>query len=173
MKIRNVEFDFKPMRIRDAKRLQQALQGLQASNKPFDPQDPWGNDPCGEIDVFFADVLGEDYAEKLQIDTEDMEELNLLAVDFFEGIRSSTERMEQLNHRMQELMPGVQPAVSTPASPAVLPAAVPELSAQQAAEPSAPDAAFFPPRPAENPPEFSRMNRAQRRAAVRAMKGRP
>lgn len=144
MKIRNVEFDFNPLHARDAERLQQASQYLQAASNAFSQGTEPDGGLCGVLDAFLADVLGEDYAERLDADTDDMEELMLICLDVFEAIHAAKNRMNEMTQRFQALTADSR-------------STAPGLSAGQTS--------------AAPPPDFAHMNRAQRRAAVRAMKG--
>lgn len=171
MKIRNVEFDFDILRAADADRFDRAVKDMQAAAHRLEREkaaiSSLGDTiraQCAVLDDFLAQVLGEDYDERLHLDAENLRQVRGLYYELLDSVDADRRDLEQSKYPQ----PRAEAAPALPALPAV-----PELSAQQAEEPSAPDAAVFPPRPAENPPDFSRMNRAQRRAAVRAMQGRP
>lgn len=173
MKIRNVEFDFDIFRAADADRFDRAVKDMQAAAQRLEREKAALSSlgdiiraQCAVLDDFLAQVLGEDYDECLHLDAENLRQVRGLYYELLDRVDADRRDLEQSRYPQ----PRAQAAPALPAPPAV-----PELSAQQAAEPPAPNTAVFPPRPAAEtpPPDFAHMNRAQRRAAVRAMKGRP
>lgn len=77
MLLQNIEFDFKPTRGSDYKRYVHGYKTVLASLNALDLK---GDEDaltkmCEIMDDFFADLLGEDYADRLDIDTDDIEPL--------------------------------------------------------------------------------------------------
>lgn len=77
MLLQNIEFDFKPTRGSDYKRY---VHGYKTALAAIDVLDLKGDEDaltkmCEIMDDFFADLLGEDYADRLDIDTDDIEPL--------------------------------------------------------------------------------------------------
>lgn len=146
MTIRNVEFDFNPFNAKHADKMSRALTAVQEMQQLAQQADTHDlgaviRAQCAGFDAFLAELLGEDYDQRLELDTDDLLELK----------RVSEEVMAQVAAAQQELAEFAQKGI---AAPAALPGTAPQAAA------SAPAAV-----------DFSKMDRAQRRAAIRAIKG--
>lgn len=76
MLLHNVEFDFKATRGADYKCYTHGRKAALAAINALDPDDEnYVIRLCEIMDDFFADLLGEDYADRLNLDTEDVEPL--------------------------------------------------------------------------------------------------
>lgn len=76
MLLHNVEFHFKATRGQDYKRYTHGRKVAQAAINALDPDDEaYVIKLCEIMDDFFADILGEDYADRLNLDTEDVDPL--------------------------------------------------------------------------------------------------
>ena len=161
MNIRNVEFDFDVLRAADADRFQQAVNEMQAAAAAVPKAGGLGDiirANCAAIDSFLADLLGEDYDIRLNIDTNNLRQLQAV---YYEMLNACTAAEKEI----QAMSP-----VSTTADVGLKAQAA--AAAKQAAQ-SLPAPAQAPaPAPKAAPVDFSRMNRAQRRAWVKAMTGR-
>ena len=83
MLLHNVEFDFKATRGMDYKRYTHGRKTALAAIGTLNPEDEdYILRLCEILDDFFCDLLGDDYAEKLNIDPDDMEPLMQLLDDF-------------------------------------------------------------------------------------------
>lgn len=161
MKIRNVEFDFDVMRAADADRFQQAVNEMQATAAAVPKTSGLGDiirANCAMIDSFLADLLGEDYDIRLNIDTDDLRQLQGLYYEFLDICTAVQKEIQAM--RTVNTVAGVD--VKARAATAARQAAQ-SLPAPSQAPAPAPQAA---------PVDFSRMNRAQRRAYVKALAGR-
>ena len=164
MNIRNVEFDFDVLRAADADRLQDAVDTLQAAAAAVPETAGLGNiirANCAAIDSFLATILGEDYDIRMNINTNDLRALRALYLEVLSEIGKAKAELD---------IPTA--AVSTAANPAVVTArAEMQAQARQAAQAAAQSlpAVTKPIEHAAVP--FSSMNREQRRAWVRAIKG--
>ena len=161
MNIRNVEFDFDVLRAADADRFQQAVNELQAAAAAVPKTSGLGDiirANCAAIDSFLADLLGEDYDIRLNIDTNNLRQLQAV---YYEMLNACTAAEKEI----QAMSPATTAAdVGLKAQAAA--------AAKQAAQ-SLPAPAQTPaPAPKAAPVDFSRMNRAQRRAWVKALAGR-
>lgn len=161
MKIRNVEFNFDILQAADADRFQQAVNELQAAAAVVPKTSGLGDiirANCAAIDSFLADLLGEDYDIRLNIDTNNFRQLQAV---YYEMLNACTAAEKEI----QAMSP-----VSTAADVSLKAQAA--AAAKQAAQ-SLPAPAQAPaPAPKAAPVDFSRMNRAQRRAWVKALAGR-
>lgn len=97
MEFRGITFDFKPTRASDAERMENAEKTLGKS---------WGRlnveklgagaailAMCNLYDDYFCDILGEDYADKLGVDTEDLDEMMPLFSEFQQTTKAFTDDM--------------------------------------------------------------------------------
>lgn len=83
MLLHNVEFDFKATRGADYKRYTHGRKAALAAINALDKEDEdYILRMCEIMDDFFADLLGEDYADRLALDTEDVEPMLQLLNDF-------------------------------------------------------------------------------------------
>lgn len=89
MLINGVEFDFNPLRVQDVERYDAADKQLkEASSHIHDGQNYIEalRAFCKAFDEFFKQVLGEDYAAKAGVDTQDMEALGKMAVELANAV---------------------------------------------------------------------------------------
>ena len=191
MKICNVEFDFDILRAKDADRLQAAVDALRAAERAApkaDPADLGGviRRNCGLIDGLLTAVLGEDYDQRLGIDTDNLRQLKAVYLELLGGIDAARRELD----------------FTLPAPPAASPApvvAAVDARAKAAAAKSLPkpaepldwgdpteaaDAAVAEPLPFRSTPEqpaapaqppapdLAHMNRAQRWAYLKSLAGR-
>nr|DAU49742.1 MAG TPA: hypothetical protein [Caudoviricetes sp.] len=97
MEFRGIKFDFKPTRASDAERMDNADKTLGKS---------WGSlnveklgagaailAMCNLYDDYFCDVLGDDYADKLGVDTEDLDEMMPLYSEFQQTTKAFADDM--------------------------------------------------------------------------------
>lgn len=161
MNIRNVEFDFDILRAADADRFQQAVNEMQAAAAAVPKAGGLGaiiRANCAAIDNFLADLLGEDYDQRLGIDTDNLRQLQAVYYEFLDTCTAAQNEIQAMH------------SVGTVASVDVKAQAA--AAAKQAAQ-SLPAPAQAPaPAPKAEPVDFSKMNRAQRRAYVKALAGR-
>lgn len=103
MILRNVKFDFKVTKGKDYKRYIQGYKAAMAALNALDKEDDEYLIKFNEIlDDFFADLLGEDYDQRLGIDVDDLEDLMQLLADF--NAAADPEAPEALE-RMAALQP--------------------------------------------------------------------
>ena len=157
MKIRNQDFDFDVLNAADADRFQQAVNELQAAAAAVPKTSGLGDiirANCAAIDSFLADLLGEDYDIRLNIDTNNLRQLQTVYFEFLDACTAAQNEIQAMY--TVGTVAGVD--VKTQATAA----------ARQAAQ------SLPAPAPASKavPVDFSRMNRAQRRAWVKALAGR-
>lgn len=157
MNIRNVEFDFDILRAADADRFQQAVNELQAAAAAVPKTSGLGDiirANCAAIDNFLTDLLGEDYDQRLGIDTDNLRQLQAIYYEFLDVCTAAQNEIQTMrtvstaaamNSKLQAVDAETQAAQSLPA-----PAPVPKAA----------------------PVDFSKLNRAQRRAYVKALAGR-
>ena len=161
MNIRNVEFDFDVLQADDADRFQQAVNELQAAAAAIPKTSGLGDiirANCAAIDSFLADLLGEDYDIRLNIDTNNLRQLQAVYYEMLNACTAAQKEIQAVS------------LVSTAADVGLKAQAA--AAAKQAAQ-SLPTPAQAPaPVPKAAPVAFSRMNRAQRRAWVKALAGR-
>ena len=86
MDFRGITFDFKPTRASDAERIENAEKTLRKSWSILNVEKLGAGAAilamCNLYDDYFCDILGEDYADKLGVDTEDLDEMMLLYSEF-------------------------------------------------------------------------------------------
>ena len=83
MILRNVKFDFKVTKGKDYKRYIQGYKAAMVALNALDKEDDEYLIKFNEIlDDFFADLLGDDYDQRLGIDVDDLEDLMQLLADF-------------------------------------------------------------------------------------------
>lgn len=160
MNIRNVEFDFDILRAADADRFQQAVNEMQAAAAAVPKAGGLGaiiRANCAAIDNFLADLLGEDYDQRLGIDTDNLRQLQAVYYEMLNACAAVQKEIQSMG------------AVTTAAGVDVNARAA---AAQPAAQNHAMDAAAPAQPAAPAAVDFSRMNRAQRRAYVKALAGR-
>lgn len=179
MKIRNVDFDFDIFRIADAERFQAAAEGMQAAEKAI-PKDNLGavlRGTCAMLDSFLADVLGEDYDTRLGLDVENLREMKAVYQEVLNAVTAAQKELEGFG--MAQTVAGVDIKAQAAAAARQAAASLPQPA--ERAERPAPAALPFPaqtaaelapqPQQAAPAPDFAQMNRAQRRAYLKAVKG--
>ena len=175
MQIRNQDFDFDILNAADADRFQQAVNELQAAAAAVPKAGGLGaiiRANCAAIDNFLADLLGEDYDQRLGIDTDNLRQLQAVYYEMLDACAAVQKEIQSMGAvttaagvdvKARAAAAAKQAAQSLPQPAAqnrTMDAAAPEMPAvpAQSAVPAAVD--------------FSRMNRAQRRAWVKALAGR-
>lgn len=101
MDFRGISFDFKPTRASDAAKLDTAEKQLKKSWSELNLEKQGAPAiilaMCDLYDGYFCDLLGEDYADKLGVDTEDVEDLMQLYADFAHAVDEySVKLMEKM-----------------------------------------------------------------------------
>lgn len=86
MDFSGITFDFKPTRASDAERMENAEKTLGKSWSTLNVEKLGAGAAilamCNLYDDYFCDILGEDYVDKLGVDTEDLDEMMLLYSEF-------------------------------------------------------------------------------------------
>lgn len=97
MDFRGIEFDFKPTRASDAERMENAEKTLGKSWSSLNVEKLGAGAAilamCNLYDDYFCDVLGEDYADKLGVDTEDLDEMMPLFSEFRQATKAFADDM--------------------------------------------------------------------------------
>lgn len=110
MQLHGIEFDFTPLRVSDAERFDAATAALR-EKAAHPPQARSLTEAvrfqCAAFDDFFAGTLGEDYADKTGIDTENLESLSALFA----------EMMQQSNKAKDAAKAALAPAQQHPPAP--------------------------------------------------------
>lgn len=191
MKIRSVDFDFDILRASDAERFEQAARQMQdtAARVPRDSLVGIIRATCAMIDSFLADVLGDDYDQRLGLDVENLREMKAVYQDVLNAVTAAQKEFEGFG--VAQTVAGVDvkaraaaaarnaaaslpgPVYAAEAKPA---GAVAEAAPVGAIGEVAPGPVAFPlaaAQPTPQPPvDFSYMNRAQRRAYIKSLTGR-
>ena len=99
MKIRNVEFDFDILRASDADRMQAAITALRAAEQaaPKAGQTDLGSViryNCGLIDSLLTEVLGEDYDQRLGIETDNLRQLKAVYLELLGSIDEARRELD-------------------------------------------------------------------------------
>lgn len=184
MKIRNVEFDFDILRASDADRMQAAVTALRAAEQaaPKAGQTDLGSViryNCGLIDSLLTEVLGEDYDQRLGIETDNLRQLKAVYLELLGSIDEARRELD-LTAAAAPQQPAPAPVVTAVEARAKAAAAA-RAAAQSLPQPAPQDAApaettvpfpASPAAPAAPAPDFAHMNRAQRRAYIQALTGR-
>ena len=175
MNIRNVEFDFDILRAADADRFQQAVNEMQAAAAAVPKAGGLGaiiRANCAAIDNFLADLLGEDYDQRLGIDTDNLRQLQAVYYEMLDACTAVQKEIQSMG--AVTTAAGVDAKARAAAAAKQAAQSLPQPAAQNrtmdAAAPEMPAAPAQPAAPAAV--DFSRMNRAQRRAYVKALAGR-
>ena len=122
MTLRNVEFDFKITKGGNYSRYSKGKKAAIVAINALDTDDDDYMTKANEIlDDFFCDLLGEDYDQKLDIDTDDFDALVSLLEDFNNA--AQTPSMKRLAEASAEKPPQLPPVASS--IPAPVPAAIP------------------------------------------------
>lgn len=86
MDFRGINFDFKPTRASDAERMDNAEKTIGKGWSSLNVEKLGAGAAilamCNLYDDYFCDILGEDYADKLGVDTEDLDDMMLLYSEF-------------------------------------------------------------------------------------------
>lgn len=163
MQIRNQDFDFDVLNATDADRFQQAVNELQAAAAI--PKTSGLGDiiraNCAAIDSFLADLLGEDYDIRLNIDTNNLRQLQAIYYEFLDACTAAQNEIQAM--RTVGAVASVDVKAQAAAAAKQAAQTLPTPAQALAAPAQAPKAA---------PVDFSKMNRAQRRAYVKALAGR-
>ena len=97
MDFRGITFDFKPTRASDAERMENAEKTLGKSWRSLNVEKLGAGAAilamCNLYDDYFCDILGEDYADKLGVDTEDLDEMMLLYSEFQQATKAFADDM--------------------------------------------------------------------------------
>lgn len=97
MDFRGITFDFKPTRASDAERMENAEKTLGKSWSSLNVEKLGAGAAilamCNLYDDYFCDILGEDYADKLGVDTEDLDEMMLLYSEFQQATKAFADDM--------------------------------------------------------------------------------
>lgn len=202
MNIRNVEFDFDILRAADADRFQQAVNEMQAAAAAVPKAAGLGaiiRANCAAIDNFLAGVLGDDYDQRLGLDTENLREMKAVYQDVLNAVTAAQKEFEGFG--VAQTVAGVD--VKARAAAAARQAAQslptptighfawgdPTKAASLAVAEAKPAGAVadvqpvgaigeasrpFPASPTAPSvqPDFAHMNRAQRRAYIKSLTGR-
>ena len=187
MNIRNVEFDFDILRAADADRFQQAVNEMQAAAAAVPKAGGLGaiiRANCAAIDNFLADVLGDDYDQRLGLDTENLREMKAVYQDVLNAVTAAQKEFEGFGVAQTVAGVDVKARAATAArqaaqrlpAPSQAPAPVPQAAPVGSIGEAAPGPVAFPlaaAQPTPQPPvDFSHMNRAQRRAYIKSLTGR-
>lgn len=97
MDFRGITFDFKPTRASDAERMENADKTLGKSWGSLNVEKMGAGAAilamCNLYDDYFSDILGEDYADKLGVDTEDLDEMMPLYSEFQQATKAFADDM--------------------------------------------------------------------------------
>nr|DAG28860.1 MAG TPA: hypothetical protein [Caudoviricetes sp.] len=97
MDFRGITFDFKPTRASDAERMENAEKTLGKSWSSLNVEKLGAGAAilamCNLYDDYFCDILGEDYADKLGVDTEDLDEMMPLFSEFRQATKAFADDM--------------------------------------------------------------------------------
>lgn len=201
MKIRNVDFDFDFLCVSDMERYATAYKTMQAANTALKAKNLNGIESlratCAVFDTFLSDILGDDYDQKMGIKSDNLRDL----IDVFSELAGQADKaQEEVKAITAKVKHNAAPSVQakadsaarqaaqslpTPAGPldwgdpsAAASLAVAEAKPAGAVADAQPVSAIgeasrpFPASPAApSEPDFAHMNRAQRRAWVKALKG--
>lgn len=190
MKIRSVDFDFDILRASDAERFEQAARQMQdtAARVPRDSLVGSIRATCAMIDSFLADVLGDDYDQRLGLDVENLREMQAVYTEVLAAVTEVQKEIEafgavntvaKVDAKARAAAAARNAAASLPgpvyAAEAKPSGAVAEAAPVGAVGEASPGPVAFPTaaaRPTPQPPlAYSQMNRAQRREYVKKLKG--
>ena len=169
MLIRNAEFDFDILRAADAERFERAAHAMQdtAARLPKDSLSGIIKGTCAMIDAILADVLGEDYDQRLGLNVDNLREMQAVYQEVLAAVTAAQKELQSFG--VAQTVAGVdvkaRAAAAAKNAAASLPAPAPH--ADEAAAPLP-----FPAAAATAAPDFAHMNRAQRRAYIKSLTGR-
>lgn len=188
MKIRNVDFDFDILRADDAERFEQAANAMQdtAARVPRGSLVGIIRATCAMIDSFLADVLGDDYDQRLGLDVENLREMQAVYTEVLAAVTEAQKEIKAFNTVNTVAKVDVKAKAAAAARNAAASLAVAEAKPVGAVAEAAPVGAIgeaappfriapaAPAAPAQQaaPVDFSQMNRAQRRAYIKSLTGR-
>ncbi len=186
MKIRSVDFEFDILRTADAERFERAAHAMQATEGriPRDSLTGLIRATCAMLDTFLADVLGDDYDQRLGLDTENLREMKAVYQDVLNAVTAAQKEFEGFGVAQTVAGVDVKARAATAArqaaqrlpAPSQAPAPVPQAAPVGSIGEAAPGPVAFPlaaAQPTPQPPvDFSHMNRAQRRAYIKSLTGR-
>ena len=202
MNIRNVEFDFDILRAADADRFQQAVNEMQAAAAAVPKAGGLGaiiRANCAAIDNFLADLLGEDYDQRLGIDTDNLRQLQAVYYEMLDACTAVQKEIQSMGAVTTAAGVDVKARAAAAAKQAAQCLPTPAIGHFVLGDPTeAADLAVAEAKPAgavadvqpvgaigeasrpfpASPtapsvqPDFAHMNRAQRRAWVKALAGR-
>ena len=175
MLIHNAEFDFDILRAADAERFERAAHAMQdtAARLPKDSLSGIIKGTCAMIDAFLADVLGEDYDQRLGLDVDNLREMQAVYQEVLAAVAAAQKELQSFG--VAQTVAGVD--VKARAAAASLPAPVYAAEAKPVgAVGEASPFRITPEVPAaptqQATPDFAHMNRAQRRAYIKSLTGR-
>ena len=203
MKIRNVDFDFDFLSVSDMERYAAAYKTMQAANTALKAKNLSGIESlratCAVFDTFIADILGDDYEQKMGIKGDNLRDLIDVFTELSMQADKAQEEVKAITAKVKHTAaPSVQAKADAAArqaaqslpTPAIghfvlgdpteaVDLAVAEAKPAGAVAEAAPAGAIgeasrpFPASPTAPSvqPDFAHMNRAQRRAWVKALKG--
>ena len=97
MDFRGITFDFKPTRASDAEQMENAEKTLGKSWSTLNVEKLGAGAAilamCNLYDDYFSDILGDDYADKLGVDTEDLDEMMPLYSEFQQTTKAFADDM--------------------------------------------------------------------------------
>lgn len=97
MDFRGITFDFKPTRASDAERMENADKTLGKSWGSLNVEKMGAGAAilamCNLYDDYFSEILGDDYADKLGVDTEDLDEMMPLYSEFQQTTKAFADDM--------------------------------------------------------------------------------
>ena len=181
MLIRNAEFDFDILRAADAERFERAAHAMQdtAACLPKDSLSGIIKGTCAMIDAFLADVLGEDYDQRLGLDVDNLREMQAVYQEVLAAVTAAQEVLAAVTAAQKELqsfgvaqtVAGVDVKARAAAAAKTAAASLPQSNAP-VSFPASPAAEVAPQPQQAAPVDFSHMNRAQRRAYIKSLTGR-
>lgn len=102
MDFRGISFDFKPTRASDVAKLDAAEKQLKKDWSELNIEKQGAPAiilaMCDLYDGYFCGLLGEDYADKLGVDTEDVEDLMQLYADFAHAVDEYSKKLLEKMH---------------------------------------------------------------------------
>ena len=171
MLIRNAEFDFDILRAADAERFERAAHAMQdtAARLPKDSLSGIIKGTCAMIDAFLADVLGEDYDQRLGLNVDNLREMQAVYQEVLAAVTAAQKELQSFG--VAQTVAGVDVKARAAAAAKTAAASLPQSNAP-VSFPASPAAEVAPQPQQAAPVDFSHMNRAQRRAYIKSLTGR-
>ena len=171
MLIHNAEFDFDILRAADAERFERAAHAMQdtAARLPKDSLSGIIKGTCAMIDAFLADVLGEDYDQRLGLDADNLREMQAVYQEVLAAVTAAQKELQSFG--VAQTVAGVDVKARAAAAAKNAAASLPQPPAP-ISFPASPAAEVAPQPQQTAPVDFSHMNRAQRRAYIKSLTGR-